>query len=1225
MTCEGKQTILSNAHPKTSSTIPTTNAASAGVGGLSLAASNATTTTGPNNSASPMTAAQSANTPCRFFNLGQCNKGNQCPFLHKKAAHFSPQACKFYINGFCRNADACPFSHDPKILVEMNSSSKDASLSNTSIVDDLVDLHDEGNEAALSSEFVSTPNSFDSSSFVTGTFNDPFHGDDSGSYHDTHEVYSRDSSSFEDDGGLLLHNNSGTMDGNGSFLQTGTSQKQQQQHHHHHHQQQQFPVGGEPFSLYGSSSGSILSQSSSITDRQLHQLIHPSSATSPRRILSRRSSSEYTSSSSYSSASASISSDSSPPPSLVTSPLLHSMQPSSSSLTSSGSLKLGRAHITSTTFTLSNPIVGPTPPSTTQTPIPRSPSYSPLPGDGGSASASASASGSTAVGGGGAEPIPSKPAPFRRQSSAQLSSSSSLLFGGSANNSNMSMSHNSTGIGGGSTSIAPQPVRHSPPAPVAFGGRPAPLNRSRSTDHAIVPPRRAERTLMGLYVSEEEPINTTPTATFFSRVPPLPPFSHQTSSMSVSSDQLFASSSSSSHVVDDFASAGNITPSSTSSMHDQTPMLLISPRSRQSIVSSNGGGGGRHTGATSYFGDFDSFSELGTSDEDDVMFWDNPNWSSVGTVGVGGVGSALLMSGKNLGTSMLPMASVHHRVIEDLLDEDDDGGGGVHMIPSSQNSSTSHTSESIAKVSASPSTVSSSTSIPANRRASLIGSNPLTSPTNPSQLTSPNRNYPVLQSSSSTLSPSTSRSSFHPPGGPPIPMLSRTRKGSFSKSHEDLLANRESPLPSPLYSSPSMSNGFGFSLSTTSTTTMNTTTMNTTTMNTTTSTSASTTNQQHQEEMIMPSSTFQQHQHQQHQHQHHQQQQVPPSPTKRAIPPMLGSLKSQSSVRLVMPSNSSSISSYGGGSGNASGNASAVGGMGPPGPSGRIPPKISKIGKSQSETGPASQMTLSILAWKERKEAAAAIASLNLNLPKSSGNAMIDTPSSSQQASPSSTSSRKQQLCMFFIEGACRYGDNCKFVHGLVCTLCKKPCLFPEDLQQNEKHAKTCRLKLEIEESKDLACALCKLKVVENNRKFGLLPDCNDVICVPCLKEHRTSTSKAECPVCQAPSHFLIPSHSFPQNPDRKSELTEAFKLKMSKISCKYFDHGNGVCKYGQHCHFHHNVEPGTNSSNQSANGAATVPTAPSIEENGSVITQLPLTKPITESVPEEDSNIEDN
>jgi len=43
--------------------------------------------------------------PCKFFQNGQCVKGNKCPFEH------NIPKCKFYLNGFCRNGNNCPFNH----------------------------------------------------------------------------------------------------------------------------------------------------------------------------------------------------------------------------------------------------------------------------------------------------------------------------------------------------------------------------------------------------------------------------------------------------------------------------------------------------------------------------------------------------------------------------------------------------------------------------------------------------------------------------------------------------------------------------------------------------------------------------------------------------------------------------------------------------------------------------------------------------------------------------------------------------------------------------------------------------------------------------------------------------------------------------------------------------------------------------------------------------------
>lgn len=90
--------------------------------------------------------------------------------------------------------------------------------------------------------------------------------------------------------------------------------------------------------------------------------------------------------------------------------------------------------------------------------------------------------------------------------------------------------------------------------------------------------------------------------------------------------------------------------------------------------------------------------------------------------------------------------------------------------------------------------------------------------------------------------------------------------------------------------------------------------------------------------------------------------------------------------------------------------------------------------------------------------------------------------------------------------------------------------------------------------------------------KFGILPECSDIICLPCLKQYRLNNSISICPVCSVHSYYIIPSHGYPKNEERKKQITEAFKLKMANIPCKYFDNGHGECKYGEVCYFLHQI-----------------------------------------------------
>lgn len=165
---------------------------------------------------------------------------------------------------------------------------------------------------------------------------------------------------------------------------------------------------------------------------------------------------------------------------------------------------------------------------------------------------------------------------------------------------------------------------------------------------------------------------------------------------------------------------------------------------------------------------------------------------------------------------------------------------------------------------------------------------------------------------------------------------------------------------------------------------------------------------------------------------------------------------------------------------------------------------------------------------------------------------------------------KKKLICAFYLEGKCRYKDNCKFIHGNLCQICKKNCLHPDDKEQNNKHIKSCVLKQEIEDSKNLLCNLCNESVLMRGQKFGLLPYCNDIFCVTCIKEYRSSSSKAECPMCYEVSHFIVPSHVYPSNKQRKNEIIESYKEKMRKIPCKYYE--SGECKFGDNCHYLHNI-----------------------------------------------------
>ena len=52
--------------------------------------------------------------PCKFYQEGDCKKGNNCNFLHEMPTSNQRKRdiCKFYLQGFCGKGDHCNFMHE---------------------------------------------------------------------------------------------------------------------------------------------------------------------------------------------------------------------------------------------------------------------------------------------------------------------------------------------------------------------------------------------------------------------------------------------------------------------------------------------------------------------------------------------------------------------------------------------------------------------------------------------------------------------------------------------------------------------------------------------------------------------------------------------------------------------------------------------------------------------------------------------------------------------------------------------------------------------------------------------------------------------------------------------------------------------------------------------------------------------------------------------------------
>ena len=109
----------------------------------------------------------------------------------------------------------------------------------------------------------------------------------------------------------------------------------------------------------------------------------------------------------------------------------------------------------------------------------------------------------------------------------------------------------------------------------------------------------------------------------------------------------------------------------------------------------------------------------------------------------------------------------------------------------------------------------------------------------------------------------------------------------------------------------------------------------------------------------------------------------------------------------------------------------------------------------------------------------------------------------------------ESQLCPFSLMEECRYGENCAYVHGLICDMCNQPILHPSHEAQRRSHQKSCMKQYEVEmeqafavaKSKERTCGICMEIVMEKMSKtearFGIMPNCNHCFCLSCLRKWR--------------------------------------------------------------------------------------------------------------------------
>ena len=209
---------------------------------------------------------------------------------------------------------------------------------------------------------------------------------------------------------------------------------------------------------------------------------------------------------------------------------------------------------------------------------------------------------------------------------------------------------------------------------------------------------------------------------------------------------------------------------------------------------------------------------------------------------------------------------------------------------------------------------------------------------------------------------------------------------------------------------------------------------------------------------------------------------------------------------------------------------------------------------------------------------------------------MSEIASATAASACSSRNPAKRPICRYFMQGNCRFGDDCTFSHdiGNQSDLEAKksiPCYFFQ--QGNCRYGDYCHFSHdEVDNEKESwigaddtdhsnLCSICFENIVSSGKRFGLLPDCEHTFCLDCLRTWRKqtkheicdTTSKSpdplKCPVCRAKIAFIIPSKDFLKG-EAKERVITLYKTKVGKIPCKNFSGVVGSCNFGKDCFYAH-------------------------------------------------------
>jgi len=104
-------------------------------------------------------------------------------------------------------------------------------------------------------------------------------------------------------------------------------------------------------------------------------------------------------------------------------------------------------------------------------------------------------------------------------------------------------------------------------------------------------------------------------------------------------------------------------------------------------------------------------------------------------------------------------------------------------------------------------------------------------------------------------------------------------------------------------------------------------------------------------------------------------------------------------------------------------------------------------------------------------------------------------------------------------------------------------------------------------------CGICHEDIIDTNKRYGLLQNCNHIYCLNCIKIYRSGkmnksislTNRLKCPICREPSRFILPS-KYNLKGEHKKNGFKRFYEKRKEKKCN-----NGLnCPRINSCPFKH-------------------------------------------------------